>query len=156
MKNPVLRSSLLFVIFFIVSGISMAFGKTYILCSPFSGTAISKDGNPVSGVEIERKWVWAWNGKSGLDRTITDKHGKFNFPVVTSSSLTASLLPHEPDISQKITAKTSEGDLEIWYASKKTYELNSEMNGQPIKVLCRLDKKPSSEGLYWGTCIEDN
>jgi len=138
----------------------MAFGKTYILCSPFSGTAITKDGNSILDVEIERKWVWVWvwvwNGNSGLDRTITDKHGKFNFPVVTSSSLTASLLLHEPDISQQITAKTSEGDLEIWYASKKTYELNSEMNGQPIKVLCRLDKKPSSDGLYWGTCIEDN
>jgi len=155
MKSLVLRSSFL-IVFFIISGVSMAFGKTYILCSPFSGTAITTEGKPISGVEIERKWVWGWNGKSGVDRTTTDKQGKFYFPVVTSSSLTASFLPHEPDVSQQITAKTTEGNVEIWYASKKSYELNSEMDGQPIKVLCYLDKKPSADGLYWGTCIKDN
>jgi len=133
----------------------MAFGKNLILCSPFNGTVITKGGKPAAGVELERKWVWGWNDQSGSDRSVSDANGRFDFPVVEGKSFTASFLPHEPNISQRIIAHQPSGDVEIWYAVKKNYELNSEMEGRPIKVVCALDTKPSDDGLYWGTCIED-
>ena len=133
----------------------MALGKTFVLCSPFSGTAVTQSGEPAAGIEIERTWVWGWNDKSGTDRTVTDENGKFEFPIVEGSSFTASFLPHEPHVDQRIIAHPASGDVEIWFAAKKTYELNSEMEGRPTKVVCDLDKKPSADGLYWGTCVED-
>ncbi len=57
--------------------------------------------------------------------------------------------------SQRIVAHAPSGDMEIWFANKKTYELNSEMDGRPTKVVCDIDKEPSADGLYWGTCVED-
>lgn len=133
----------------------MAIGKTLVLCSPFSGTAVTEDGKPAAGVAIERHWVWGWNDKKGSDRTVTDENGKFFFPIVEGSSLTASFLPHEPHITQRIIAHTKKGDVEIWFAAKRNYELNSEMDGRPTKVICNLDKEPSDSCLYWGTCVED-
>lgn len=134
----------------------MAFGKTFILCSPFSGTAVIQGNKPAAGIELERHWVWHWNDDSGSDRTVTDDNGKFNFPQIEGSSMSAMFLPHEPNIRQTIIARMPEGDLEIWNAVKASYELNSEMDGHPIKVICHLDKEPSANGLYWGTCIEEN
>lgn len=55
----------------------MAFGKNLILCSPFKGTVITEGGNPATGVELERKWVWGWNDQSGTDRSVSDT----NFPM---------------------------------------------------------------------------
>ncbi len=132
----------------------MAFGKTFILCSHFSGTAVTEEDKPAAGIEIERKWFWSWNDKSGTERTVTDKNGKFEFGVVEGSSFSALFLPHEPNILQTITAHTSNGDVEIWHARKDSYEINSEMDGNPIEVICHLDKEPSPDGLYWGTCVE--
>ncbi|OMH39446.1 hypothetical protein BGP75_03485 [Motiliproteus sp. MSK22-1] len=130
-------------------------GKTFVLCSPFAGTAITGDGEPAAGVEVERQWTWGWNDESGSDRTVTDAQGRFSFPVVEGSSFTASFLPHEPHVSQRIIAHTKNGDVEIWFAAKRSYELNSEMDGRPTKVICNLDREPSDAGLYWGTCVED-
>ena len=133
----------------------MAFGKSFVLCSPFSGTAVIEGGKPVADVVIERRWVWSWNDETGSDRTVTDANGKFEFPLVEGSSMSAMFLPHEPNIRQTIIAHTPGGEVEIWNAIKATYEMNSEMDGRPIKVICHLDKEPSADGLYWGTCVED-
>lgn len=134
----------------------MAFGKPIVLCSPFSGTAITQDGEPVPGVVIKRSWVWGWNDNSGLDETVTDANGKFSFPIVTGSSFVASFIPHQPDVKQVITANNGGTELKIWSASKTNYTLNSELDGRKVNVLCYLDKAPSDEGLYWGTCLEDS
>lgn len=134
----------------------MAFGGGLILCSPFNGRAMTQDGQVVAGLKLERKWKWGWNGKEGSDYVTTNDKGEFSFPVVSGSSLLASLLPHEPDVMQTITAFADSGPVEIWAASKKTYKLNSELTGRPIKVKCLIDAEPSADGLYWGTCVEDS
>ena len=134
----------------------MAFGKSLVLCSPFSGRAMTQAGEPAAGITVVRTWKWGWNDKTGTDRTTTDENGKFSFPVVNGSSFSASLLPHEPNVLQTITAHTDSGEVEIWSATKKTYDLNSEMKGRPVHVKCFVDKEPSADGLYWGTCVEDD
>ena len=133
----------------------MAFGKSFILCSPFSGPAVIEGGKPLGDVVMERRWVWSWNDETGSDRAVTDANGKFAFPLVKGSSMSAMFLPHEPNIRQTIIAHMPDGELEIWNAVKATYEMNSELDGRPIKVICHLDKEPSADGLYWGTCVED-
>lgn len=132
----------------------MAIGGNLILFSPFNGKALMQDGQPAAGITLERKWKWGWNDKESSDQTITSANGEFSFPAVNESSFLASLLPHEPDVLQTITAFTGKGSIEIWAASKKSYELNSEMDGRPISVTCVVDAEPSSDGLYWGTCVE--
>lgn len=139
----------------LLMGFIMAFGKTLVLCSPLHGRLVTEDGKPAAGVRIERHWTWGWNDKQGTDSTATDDQGAFELPIVEGTSFWGSMMPHEPDIKQRIVAHGPNGEVEIWYASKKTYELNSEMEGRPVKVICRIDKEPSSDGLYWGTCTED-
>lgn len=133
----------------------MAFGKTFVLFSPFSGTAVTDDGAPAAGIKIERSWKWGWNNETGSDHATTDNQGRFSFPVIEGHSFTASFMPHEPHITQSLIASMASGEVEIWHAIKKSYDLNSELNGKPTRVVCRLDKEPSDEGLYWGTCVED-
>jgi len=133
----------------------MALGKSLVLCSPFHGRLLTQDGQPAAGVRIERSWVWGWNDKQGSDTTETDDQGRFELPIVEGSSFLGSMLPHEPDVRQRIVAHAPNGEVEIWVASKKTYELNSELEGRPVKVVCNIDKEPSDDGLYWGTCTED-
>ncbi|CAA0109067.1 Uncharacterised protein [BD1-7 clade bacterium] len=132
----------------------MAFGKKFVLCSPFSGAALSSNDQPMPGVVIERRWVWGWNGKQGMDTVTTDSNGHFEFPEVIAAAGTAAFLPHEPDIQQVIRAKMPSGELEIWVASKRNYSLNGELDGRPIQVKCYLDREASADGLLWGTCEE--
>lgn len=154
-NNRLLRSfSSLFVIV-LLAGCTMGFGKSLVLCSPFQGRIVDGQGQPVAGIRIERHWVWGWNDKEGNDSAVTDDAGRFQLPLVEGSSFLGSVMPHEPDVRQRIVAHGPNGEVEIWYASKKSYELNSELDGRPVKVVCRIDKEPSDDGLYWGTCTED-
>lgn len=145
---------LLLAALFIVMETSMAFGKTFVLCSPFSGVLVTKGGEPAEGVKLERRWEWGWNSKSGSDVAITGPDGRFRFPEVTGSSLFASIAPHEPSVMQSITAYADGRQVEIWNANKNNYDMDGELGGRPIDVVCHLDREPSANGLFWGTCEE--
>jgi hypothetical protein len=133
---------------------SMALGKTFVLCSPFSGVLVTKGGEPAGGVRLERTWQWGWNSKSGSDVAVTGPDGRFSFAEVTGSSLLASFAPHEPSVMQSITAQADGRQVEIWNANKRNYEMDGELDGRPIDVVCHLDREPSADGLFWGTCEE--
>ena len=147
--------SLILILLLLIPGVLMAFGKTFVLCSPVYGIAVTANDEPAAGIEIVREWTWTWNDQKGRDVTVTDAGGRFEFPLVEGSSLGAMFLPHEPNIMQVFTAKLPAGDLEILSISKDSYDLNSELNGKPTRIRCHLDREPSPDGLYWGTCEED-
>ena len=100
--NSLLRSISLVTLLILLSGLAMAFGKSFVLCSPFAGTVVTDGGKPAAGIEVERHWVWAWNDQSGTDKTVSDENGKFEFPIVKGSSFFGAFLPHEPNITTGI------------------------------------------------------
>ena len=152
---------LVFIAFFALSSYTadasgMAFGSL-VLCSKFNGKLITKQGEPVAGVKVTRKWHWSWNDKRGSSQTITDEQGNFVFDEVTGSSITARLLPHEPGIVTEIFAQSDDGELLLFSVDKSNYEAGSELDvvgldGDELTLHCRIDKKPDGEGLFWGTC----
>lgn len=73
-------------------------GPMLVLATHVEGTLVDKDLRPVPNVRVERAWKWVWNGKRGSDVCTTDARGHFEFPVVKGFSLTASVLPHQPQI----------------------------------------------------------
>jgi hypothetical protein len=139
---------------FLTLGASMAFGKTFVLCSSFSGKLVTGNEQPAAGIRIVRSWKWGFNSQSGSDETTTDSEGRFQLPPVTGKSLFAGLAPHEPSIGQEIVAHGPNGPVVIWSADKSNYDMDGELDGRKIDAICSLDKKPSADGLYWGTCVE--
>ena len=130
----------------------MAFGKQVVLFSAVSGVLVDASGAPQAGIRIERKWNWKGTPKS--DEAVTGPDGTFRFPEVSDSSIMASILPHEPVIGQDMIAHGPNGPVTIWGHTKHSYEANSELEGRPLNISCRIDKEPGDEGLYWGTCVE--
>lgn len=131
------------------------FGKTFILFSPFSGTLVDAGGSPVPGIRIERTWHWTWTSTRGADQRTTDAEGRFSFPRVEARSITASFLPHEPVIDQRITAHLPNGPVLLWGYFKHNYEENGELAGRVLNVRCgTVSAPPGGEPLYNGTCIE--
>ena len=74
-------------------------------------------GRPVEGAIIERSYKWSWKDQSGGDNTTTDARGAFSLPVIWGHSLSASLLPHEPLISQTILIKYGGKSYDAWLFS---------------------------------------
>jgi len=134
-------------------GAPMAFGKPLVLCSEFLGQLVSDSGQPVAGIRLTRTWKWAWTGDSGTDTTESAADGRFRFPEVTGRSFFASVMPHEPSITQEIIAERDGGPLSIWFTGKLNYDRNGEL-GRPLDMLCHLDREPQSTRQYSGTCEE--
>lgn len=109
-------------------------------------------GQPVAGATIERSYKWAWNGKKGGDQTTTDAAGKFALPVIWGSSFTGSILPHEPFIDQTILIKHGGKSYDAWLLFKRSYRENSELDGRPIDLVCRLEAEPDRHGEVFGIC----
>ncbi len=132
----------------------MAFGRTFVLCSRFVGVLVTEGGKPAPGIKMVRSWNWGWNDRSGRDETVTGPDGRFEFAAVTGKSLTASIAPHEPSVRQEIIAHGARGAVTIWSVNKKNYDMDGELDGRAINVVCRVDREPSAQGLIWGTCVE--
>lgn len=134
----------------------MAFGKTVVLFSQFTGRLITEDSEPAANIRVERNWEWGLTGRKGSDETITDQDGRFEFPEITGSSLMA-LMPHEPSITQSIVAHGPSGSVLVYSANKKRYERDAELIGRSlqgpgIRLECRIDEEPNDSGPFWGTC----
>jgi len=136
-------------------GGNMASSSTLVLMSGVEGRLVSASGEPVANMRLVRTWHWAWTDTRGQDEKMTDAQGRFHFPPVTGRSISARFIPHEPDILQKITAQAASGPVNIWSARKSNYRENSELQGQPLHILCGLNKLPGSgsNGLFNSLCI---
>jgi hypothetical protein len=158
-----LRKALLFlavplVVLAILAEAPMAFGKTLILASEFEGRLVDADGNPAAGVEVVRTWEWAWTSDTGSDSAQTDGDGRFSFGVVTGSSFSARLVPHQPVIHQEITANGPSGPVLLFSVDKQNYDPDSELFGRGLTLtklnfVCRIDQEPGDTGAFWGTCM---
>lgn len=125
-----------------------------VLATHVEGTLVDKELRPVPNVRVERAWKWVWNGKQGTDVCTTDAQGHFEFPVVKGVSLTATVLPHEPQIDLSITAHGPDGPVLLYEVTKSDYSDRTK-SGKPLNFVCRIDLEPGlTLGKYWGTVIE--
>jgi len=135
---------------------AMALGGGLVLASATEGRLVDAAGAPAAGVGLRRRWAWGWTGTEGEDRAETDAEGRFRFPEVTGSSLTARIMPHEPSVRVEIEAERAEGGaLTLLSYQKATYAAGWEAEASGLdefRLVCRIDAEPSADGLFWGTC----
>ena len=125
-----------------------------VLFSAIQGRVLD-NGKAVAGAQIDRSWKWGWNDQAGADRTSTAADGSFALPAVVRSSWLGSLLPHEPFIDQDITIQHGGKVYMVWAYSKRSYKDNSENEGRPLRVTCRLESKPARHSKVFGICEFD-
>ena len=77
--------------------------------------------------------------------------GRMRAPHI-NLSLLGSLLPHEVVIDQTMTIQHDGKTYKAWALFKRDYDNNSELNGKPINITCRLEKPPARRGSVFGIC----
>ena len=123
-----------------------------VIFSAVTGKVL-QDGKPVSGASIEREFRWAWKDETGTDKATSGIGGEFSFPAVERSSFLGSLLPHEPVVRQSITIRHAGKSYEAWLYNKHNYDDKGELEGKPLRLVCRLENAPQRHaGGYYGIC----
>jgi hypothetical protein len=125
--------------------------KALVLFSPVDGI-VTQAGRPVMGATITRSYDWAWGNEQNSDSTVSNSMGHFSFPGINGRSWTASFIPHEPVITQIITIEVMGQRYEAWMLSKHNYDLNGELQGKPINLLCEILKQPMRYETHYGLC----
>lgn len=128
---------------------AMGVGTKLVLFSEVKGIVVNQ-GKPLARTEVVRTFHWMWNNKEYQDRTKTDELGKFTLPKFSLYSIAANVFPHEPVIHQNITIKVNAKDYKAWVASKRNYDDNGELDGQPINIICDIATKPEDQGKFYG------
>lgn len=137
---------------------------SFSLFSEVTGS-VTNGAVPVAGAKITRTYEWAWKNKKATDETVTDAQGKFLLPVITGTSILASILPHEPFIRQDIFIEYEGKKYRAWAHDKRSYDLGGELSNNKntsIKLLCNTetpehhmvlgaDGKPASDSPF-GIC----
>ena len=101
------------------------------------------DGKPVQGVEVVQTYFWHWGDKKGKTVAQSDALGRFHFPLITDTSLTAVLLPHEPVIEQTINLYYQGREIRGWFHANHNYEPLAE-TGTPLDLVCELNNAPAA------------
>lgn len=122
-----------------------------VIFSAVSGRVLL-DGAPVAGALVEREYRWVWKDETGTDKTVSGANGEFSLPVIERSSLLGSLLPHEPNIRQSLTIRHAGKNHEAWLYNKHSYTNNDELEGRPIRLVCRLESQAQRRGRVYGIC----
>lgn len=123
-----------------------------VLFSEVHGTVL-KEGKPVAGAELTQTVVWSDNKDEIPSRhAVTDANGAFSFQVIEHKAGVLRIVPHQPVMLQKIIISYQGVEYTAWRHTKDSYDLNSEMNGKPINLVCELTREPDFEGTHYGIC----
>lgn len=158
LANPMRKLATLMVTLLALSGLPLG---CYMVSSPklclFSEVAgvVLKGGQPVVNARVQRQYTWAWqNDRRYQDETTTDAAGRFRFPAALESSFWGRLLPHEPQILQRIDIHVGEHVYPAWSLEKRNYRIQGEVNDQALLLRCDLDLQPvAHEGGYFGLAV---
>lgn len=129
-----------------------AMGKTATIFSEINATLVNAAGEPQSGVKIERWWRRTPEAEPESDTTTTAEDGSFHFPEITYKPGFMGRLPGTPAYKQRITAIGPDGEVKLWFHVKTSNDPNSELDGRPARLVCRIDREPDAEGPVFGTC----
>ncbi|TLM77030.1 DUF6795 domain-containing protein [Microbulbifer harenosus] len=153
-----LEASLLFRWFFLLVGISSIwncsadsgaamvsvkekemFGKvkeeTYVIASPLSGVLL-RDGKPMPNARLLRRLTWNGNEEGVVQEFRTDEEGRFELPV-HEEGLSLNFLTQFVAKSTVYVASEADENM-IWYSSKLTPELNSEIENPVVGLTCDM------------------
>lgn len=134
----------------ISGGSAMGLFTSLVLFSPVSGVVL-KDGAPVEEAEI-RQELRLFDEKLPVQRALSDSSGRFHFAIVERRAGLSRIVPHEPVITQTIIITYAGKEYEAWIHTKNSYELNSELDGHPLRLQCELSREPDFEGKHYGIC----
>lgn len=127
------------------TGETQAMGKMCMF-SAVQGV-VTEHGKPVAGVEVERRFTWAWKNETGVDRARTDAEGRFSFGPVWRGSLLGGLLPHEPSVEQEIRIQHGDKSVVAWQFTRDSYKDEAELFGRPIRLRCDLANEAHAHRL---------
>jgi len=146
-------------------GFWMSVGALVVLLGFMQGTAMAEmvlwsamkgrvvlNGQPAAGAVLTRKYHWHWGDKKSSDQATANAAGEFSFPAIEGRSMLAGVLPHQPVIEQVMKIDYQGKTYNAWAFFKYSYKANSENNGQPINVTCRLEAEMSVHGDITSIC----
>jgi hypothetical protein len=146
-------------------GFWMSVGAVVVLLGCMEGTAMAKkvlwsamsgrvlmNGQPAAGAVLARSWHWHWNNEKAADQAVANAAGQFSFPAVEGKSLLGNLLPHEPVVEQLMKVDYQGKTYVAWAYFKRSYKEDSENNGKPLVVTCRLEAERALHGEVSGLC----
>ena len=130
---------------------------------------VTLQGKPVAGATLERETRWTWGKETVNDVTTTAADGAFSFPAIKRKMLVGSLLPHEPNVFQKIVIQHGGKSYQAWSLNKRNYDDNGELLyfddnrgmvplrdiSKPISLQCRLEAQEHRSGKVFGICDFD-
>lgn len=122
-----------------------------VLFSDVEGVVL-KDGIPAEGVEIVQEITYQEPGKMAPRMVKTGAGGRFALARVTTTPGLSRLLPAQPSILQRLVIRYKGVEYEGWRHNKNSYELNSELSGRPLRLVCELANAPDFEGTHYGIC----
>lgn len=130
-------------------------GKKVCLFSETAGI-VTRDGAPVSGVEVMR--AHQWNDGRKTTTTTTGPDGRFHFPAVEDRSLSG-FLPGEVVIEQEITLRHEGRDYLAWQTAKRNFDVDGELGGRPLDLRCELTAEHTvreiGDAVIRGICTFD-
>jgi len=138
-----------------VDGNAMALFDKKCLFSEVNG-AVFAGGVPVAGAEVEQFYKWENSNKSSEKSIETDSNGRFRFDAILDNSVFTTILPSNPVIQQKIFIRYDGKEYEAYLFMKKNYDINGELDGKPLDLVCELDNRASREGGFYGVCTLAN
>jgi hypothetical protein len=133
-----------------IAGVTMSMFGAKCMFSAVTGV-VTQGGKPVAGAEVVRSYQWQGPDKTDKETAQTGADGRFSFDVATASS-GWSLFPHNPSILQEIHIRYQGKDYEAYMLRKNDYEVNSELGGRKLDLVCDLGGEPDHHDGFYGIC----
>ena len=138
-------------IFMSVDGVAMGKFSKLVLFSHVEGV-ITQDGEPVEGAEIVQEILYKEVDNIAPTTVKSAADGHFVFEEVSEKAGLSRMLPGTATITQRLVIRHDGQEYEAWRHGKKDFEPNSELEGQPLRLVCELTTPPDFEGFHYGIC----
>jgi hypothetical protein len=133
------------------AGVAVGMFNELVLFSDVEGV-VMKEGVPVAGAEIVQEITYQEPGKIPARTVQTGADGRFTLARVTTSAGLSRIIPGQPSILQRLMIRYNGVEYEGWRHNKNSYEINSELDGRSLRLVCELANTPDFEGKHYGIC----
>ncbi len=135
----------------IANGTTMSLFSKLVLFSHVEGV-ITLNGKPVAGAQIVQEILYKDAGEFAPRSVTSGPQGDFELEEVIRNPGLSRMLPGQVSIVQRLIIRHDGNEYEGWRHNKSSVEPNSELDGQPLKLICELTNKPDFEGTHFGIC----